>query len=120
MDGELPGKTYRCHRMSRRFRRLRCDRGVRYDPRVRYSERAIFPVSPTQAHGIEDARFVQFTDDVGAVTFYATYTDNDGRTTYPQLLKTTDFLHFPFNTLQGSAVQNKGMAAGRMPESRVV
>ena len=34
----------------------------------------------------------------------------DGKITLPQLLETPDFLHFKFNTLNGPAVQNKGMA----------
>jgi predicted GH43/DUF377 family glycosyl hydrolase len=83
---------------------------VAFDPGLRYSERAIFPVSPSQTNGIEDARFVQFTDGDGSVTFYATYTAFDGRVIFPQLLETKDFLDFHFRTLQGNAVQNKGMA----------
>lgn len=83
---------------------------VHFDPGQRYSERAIFPVSPSQTHGIEDARFVQFTEDDGTVHRYATYTAYDGRATFPQLIETPDFLHFRFHTLQGKAVQNKGMA----------
>lgn len=83
---------------------------VRFDPRQRYSERAIFPVSPSQTNGIEDARFVRFVEDDGSVMFYATYTAYDGRMIFPQLVETEDFLHFHFRTLQGAAVQNKGMA----------
>ena len=83
---------------------------VAFNPQQRFSERAIFPVSPSQTNGIEDARFVRFTDDDGRVTFYATYTAYDGRIIFPQLLETKDFLNFHFRTLQGAAVQNKGMA----------
>ena len=32
------------------------------------SERVIFPAGPHETHGMEDARFVRFTDDDGAVT----------------------------------------------------
>ncbi len=83
---------------------------VAFSPLQRYSERAIFPVLPSQTNGIEDARFVRFTDDDGSVKFYATYTAYDGRVIFPQLLETEDFLDFHFRTLQGAAVQNKGMA----------
>jgi predicted GH43/DUF377 family glycosyl hydrolase len=83
---------------------------VQFDAGLRYSERAIFPVSPSQTNGIEDVRFVCFTDDDGTVTFYATYTAFDGRVIFPQMLETKDFLNFHFRTLQGTAVQNKGMA----------
>jgi predicted GH43/DUF377 family glycosyl hydrolase len=83
---------------------------VAFDSDLRYSERAIFPVSPSQTNGIEDARFVRFVEDDGSVTFYATYTAYDGRVIFPQMLETKDFLNFHFRTLQGAAVQNKGMA----------
>ena len=73
-------------------------------------ERCIFPSSPNETNGIEDARFVQFTDDDGAVTYYATYTAYNGKVTFPQLLETKDFLHFSVSTLNGAEVSNKGMA----------
>ncbi len=83
---------------------------IHFTPQQRYSERAIFPVSPSQTNGIEDARFVRVTEDDGTVAYYATYTAYDGRVIFPQLLQTHDFLDFQFRTLQGAAVQNKGMA----------
>jgi len=42
------------------------------------SERVIFPISKTEKNGIEDARFVKFTDDDGEIMYYATYTAYDG------------------------------------------
>ncbi len=74
------------------------------------SERIIFPVSPNESNGIEDARFVRFTEDDGSVMYYATYTAYNGRAILPQFIETQDFLHFRVLTLNGSAVQNKGMA----------
>jgi len=38
------------------------------------SGRVIFPMSQNDSKGLEDARFVQFTDDDGSKRFYATYT----------------------------------------------
>jgi predicted GH43/DUF377 family glycosyl hydrolase len=73
-------------------------------------ERCIFPSSPNETNGIEDARFVQFTEDNGDVIYYATYTAYNGQVTFPQLLETTDFTHFKISTLNGAEVQNKGMA----------
>jgi predicted GH43/DUF377 family glycosyl hydrolase len=70
----------------------------------------LFPFTPSQSNGIEDARFVQFHNDDGSTIYYATYTAYDGRFILPQFLETTDFLHFRFVTLNGPAVQNKGMA----------
>lgn len=83
---------------------------VDFDPASRPSQRILFPASPSQSNGIEDARFVRFQNDDGSFTYYATYTAYDGKITLPQLLETPDFLHFDFSTLNGPAVQNKGMA----------
>lgn len=74
------------------------------------SERVIFPVSATEQKGIEDARFVKFTDDNGEVTYYATYTAYDGVTILPKLIKTTDFYNFKILPINGEIAQNKGMA----------
>ena len=83
---------------------------VSFDPAIPLSERVIFPVSLNETNGIEDARFVRFVDQDQVVTYYATYTAYDGRLILPQLIETTDFLHFSVRTLAGSAIQNKGMA----------
>jgi len=83
---------------------------LRFPARLGMSERIIFPVSTNESNGIEDARFVRFTDDDGSVIYYATYTAYNGRAILPQLIETQDFLHFRIRTLNGSAVQNKGMA----------
>lgn len=74
------------------------------------SERVIFPVSENESRGIEDARLVQFIDDNGEVTYYATYTAYNGFNILPQLIETKDFINFNVLTLNGKAVQNKGMA----------
>ena len=74
------------------------------------SERVIFPVSENESRGIEDARFVQFIDENGKVTYYATYTAYNGFKILPQLIETTDFIKFKIITLNGKAIKNKGMA----------
>ena len=83
---------------------------VQFRPEQELSERIIFPASPSQRNGIEDARFVYFRNDDGTSIYYATFTAYDGRVVVPELLETTDFLHFRFITLNGPAAQNKGMA----------
>jgi len=83
---------------------------VQFAPESRVSERVIFPTSPSQSNGIEDARFVLFQNEDGTHQYYATYTAYDGKLILPQLLETPDFLHFKFSTFNGPAVQNKGMA----------
>ncbi len=83
---------------------------IRFSPDLAVSERIIFPVTPNESNGIEDARFVRFVDDDGTVTYYATYTAYNGRSILPMLIETVDFLHFRILTLNGDGVQNKGMA----------
>jgi predicted GH43/DUF377 family glycosyl hydrolase len=83
---------------------------IRYSSEQELSERIIFPSSPTELNGIEDARFVQFFDDDGSMRFCATYTAYNGKVTLPQLLETDDFLNFRLSTLNGPEVRNKGMA----------
>lgn len=74
------------------------------------SERVIFPSSPTESQGMEDARFVRFSYEDGSATYFATYTAYDGYRILPQLIETRDFLSFRVSTLNGSAAVNKGIA----------
>lgn len=83
---------------------------VNFSPSSQISQRVIFPSTASQSNGIEDARFVRFKKMDGSITYYATYTAFDGKTILPQLLETSNFVHFKFSTLNGPAVQNKGMA----------
>lgn len=74
------------------------------------SERVIFPVTDAESNGIEDARFVKFTEDNGDIKYYATYTAYNGFVILPQLIETTDFYRFKVMTIYGQNAQNKGMA----------
>ncbi len=74
------------------------------------SERVLFPNSPSESKGIEDARFVRFMDDDGEETIYATYTAFNGHTIIPKLLSTPDFLNFRIMPIHGNAAQNKNFA----------
>lgn len=83
---------------------------VSFRPDQHLSERILFPASPSQRNGIEDARFVCFRNDDGGRVYYATFTAFDGAAVMPELVETSDFLHFRFITLNGPAARNKGMA----------
>ena len=83
---------------------------LEFSPDTPLSARVVFPVSENESRGIEDARFVRFTHPEGRVVYYATYTAYNGFRVLPQLIETPDFRHFKINTLNGSCVQNKGMA----------
>lgn len=81
-----------------------------FDPESQLSERVIFPAGPTESQGMEDARFVDFTDDDGTVRYFATYTAFDGFQILPQLIETPDFVSFRIRTLGGIRAINKGIA----------
>jgi predicted GH43/DUF377 family glycosyl hydrolase len=82
---------------------------VVFQPEQDISERVIFPVTESQSNGIEDARFVQFSDG-GRTTYYATYTAYRGTAIRSELIETDDFLSFRMTPLHGAAARNKGMA----------
>jgi predicted GH43/DUF377 family glycosyl hydrolase len=81
-----------------------------FPPDCPVSERVLFPVSENESRGIEDARFVRFVDDDGAVTYFATYTAFNGFEVLPQMITTSDFRSFKISTLNGKYAANKGMA----------
>ena len=104
---------------------------VVFDPEQKLSERILFPMSASDVKGLEDARFVAFTDSdapgasmLGSISsgspspassspqtmFYGTYTAYNGRIFIPQLMQTPDFVNFRMSTLNGPAVANKGLA----------
>ncbi|MBK9291393.1 MAG: response regulator [Bacteroidetes bacterium] len=74
------------------------------------SDRVIFPIAAAESNGIEDARFVKFTDDDGRVRYYATYTAYNGFSIMPKLIETKDFYQFKVMPIHGENAQNKGMA----------
>jgi hypothetical protein len=73
------------------------------------SERVIFPVTESQSNGIEDARFVEFSDADRKI-YYATYTAYSGPAIRSELIETSDFTSFRLAPLRGAAARNKGMA----------
>jgi predicted GH43/DUF377 family glycosyl hydrolase len=83
---------------------------VRFPADLPVAERVLFPESASESRGMEDARFVRFTDDDGSVRYYATYTAYDGFSILPQLIETADFTDFRIATLNGRSAENKGMA----------
>lgn len=82
---------------------------IAFRPDEDLSERVIFPITEFQSNGIEDARFVEFTDD-GKRSYYATFTAYSGRAIRSELIETSDFVTFRMSPLTGAAARNKGMA----------
>ncbi|GEO07161.1 glycosidase [Adhaeribacter aerolatus] len=74
------------------------------------SDRVLFPISEFERKGIEDARFVRFTEEDGKLAYYATYTAYDGSAIMPKLIKTRDFYNFRVMPLYGAGAHNKNLA----------
>ena len=83
---------------------------VQFGSDQQLSERVLFPATPSQRNGIEDARFVCFQNEDGTHVYYATFTAYDGKVVVPELVETSCFLRFRFISLNGPAAENKGMA----------
>jgi predicted GH43/DUF377 family glycosyl hydrolase len=84
-----------------------CSYEVEFPAETAVGERVLWPQSPSESHGIEDARFVRIEDEG---VYRATYTAFDGASITPQLIETEDFRRFRMSQLAGPAAQNKGMA----------
>jgi predicted GH43/DUF377 family glycosyl hydrolase len=84
--------------------------GVSFASGTSLAERVLWPAAAFEGRGLEDARFVRFVADDGAVTYYATYTAYDGADICEQLLETVDFRTFTSSPIVGAAAANKGLA----------
>jgi beta-1,2-mannobiose phosphorylase / 1,2-beta-oligomannan phosphorylase len=119
------GELRKCIEESRKTLHLASDKEILFDQIIwlasshyelefsldtNISERVIFPVSVNEKNGIEDARFVKFTDDDNNSIYYATYTAYNGVSILPKMLDTRDFYHFRILPVHGEIAQNKGMA----------
>jgi predicted GH43/DUF377 family glycosyl hydrolase len=99
------------HTIARQHRSIAaCSYGVHFDEDVDISERVLWPVMSAEAHGMEDARFVLFTETDGTTTYLATYTAFDGVHISQQLLRTDDFISFDASPVVGAAAPSKGLA----------
>lgn len=74
------------------------------------SQRVLMPVAAEEHQGMEDARFVRFTDGDGSTGYLATYTAFDGHAIAPRLIVSPDLRRFSMHRLTGDAAENKGMA----------
>ncbi|MGY5849350.1 glycoside hydrolase family 130 protein [Salegentibacter sp. F14] len=74
------------------------------------TERVIFPISPSESRGIEDARFVCFKNEDKPPKIYATYTAYNGHTILPKLVSTEDFYTFRIMPLHGNGAKDKNLA----------
>jgi predicted GH43/DUF377 family glycosyl hydrolase len=82
---------------------------ARFDEDTDLSQRVLWPSTPYESSGMEDARFVEIRED-GVVRYVATYTAYDGRNISQQMLQTDDFVTFTSSPLAGRGAKNKGLA----------
>lgn len=88
---------------------VRCSYNVEFPASAEISERVLWPESPAESHGMEDARFVEITDG-SAPRYCATYTAFDGTDASQNLLTTEDFSSFTVSPMAGAAARGKGLA----------
>ncbi|GAB4105448.1 glycoside hydrolase family 130 protein [Micromonospora taraxaci] len=72
-------------------------------------QRVLWPASPAESNGMEDARFVRFVDESGPV-YRATYTAYDGRSIATRTLVSDDLRRFEMTPMRGPGARNKGIA----------
>jgi predicted GH43/DUF377 family glycosyl hydrolase len=83
---------------------------VRFEQDSKLHQRVLLPAAEDESQGVEDARFVRFTDDDGVVDYRATYTAYDGSRIGNRLLVSPDLQTFTSTPLSGPGARNKGMA----------
>lgn len=81
-----------------------------FSPESGLSQRVLLPVADEERHGMEDARFVAFTESDGTIEYRGSYTAYDGRTIRSRLIVTRDFREFFIHRLTGPPARTKGMA----------
>lgn len=81
-----------------------------FPPESPLSARTLMPVTEEERHGVEDARFVRFTDEGGRQSFRGTYTAYNGVDIAPRLITSPDLVNFACHRLSGTGAHNKGMA----------
>jgi predicted GH43/DUF377 family glycosyl hydrolase len=86
------------------------DYAVTFPCTVSLDQRVLWPATPAESNGMEDARFVQEIEPDGRVIYHATYTAYDGRHIGGRRITTRDLRHFEVTALHGPAARNKGMA----------
>ncbi|HCU51778.1 MAG TPA: glycosylase [Micromonosporaceae bacterium] len=91
-------------------RTLAASYSVSFPATIPLEQRVLWPSTPLESNGMEDARFVRFTDDSGMRSYRATYTAYDGRHIGSRMLTSADLTTFDLTPLRGPAARNKGVA----------
>ncbi|MEG3165800.1 glycoside hydrolase family 130 protein [Sphingomonas sp. PB2P19] len=83
---------------------------MRADDSEDVSETVIFPILPSQRHGVEDLRLTRFTDHDGVESVIGTYTAFDGNVARCEMLRGINQQSFEMRALAGAFAGYKGMA----------
>ncbi|GIF09992.1 glycoside hydrolase family 130 protein [Actinoplanes teichomyceticus] len=86
------------------------DYAVTFPATMPLHQRVLWPATPSESRGMEDARFVQVIDPDGRPAYQATYTAYDGVNIAGRVIYSRDLRHFEMTALHGPAARNKGMA----------
>jgi predicted GH43/DUF377 family glycosyl hydrolase len=112
--GELPSDLHRRENSQRTLEQLRRTNAAGYatdfPADTRLDQRVLWPSTPMESNGMEDARFVRYVDDDGQAEYRATYTAYDGRNIAARTLSSPDLRHFQMAPMRGPGVRNKGIA----------
>ncbi len=82
---------------------------VTFNKNISLNTKVIFPSSEAESMGMEDVRFVEFTENNNK-NYFGTYTAYNGKNINVQIIETDDFNTFKIRSLHGKAAQDKGMA----------
>jgi predicted GH43/DUF377 family glycosyl hydrolase len=110
LPGELLARPTTADALEAIRRIVATDYAVAFPATVPLDQRVLWPATPAESNGMEDARFVQVEEPDGRVAYHATYTAYDGRHIGGRMLSTRDLRHFEVTALRGPAARNKGMA----------
>lgn len=83
---------------------------INFSDETPISEQVLWPTSPDERRGIEDARWVKFTKPDKSTSYLATYTAYDGQSVTTRVFETENFRNYTSSNLTGSAITNKGVA----------
>ena len=110
LPGELLARATTQETLEAIRRIVASDYAVTFPATVPLDHRVLWPATPAESNGMEDARFVHVHEADGRPLYQATYTAYDGRHIGGRMLTTRDLRHFEVTALRGPAARNKGMA----------
>jgi predicted GH43/DUF377 family glycosyl hydrolase len=110
LPAELLARTTANETLEAIRRIVASDYAINFPVTVPLHERVLWPATPAESNGMEDARFVQVVEADGRTAYHATYTAYDGRHIAGRMMHTRDMRHFEVTALRGPAARNKGMA----------